>query len=64
MTKDHFFKVDSESDLKKSAVKHLTKCHSGPHLKRLIEGTIFASDDKNMSKLDDILDCVKKITFV
>ena len=54
MTKDHFFKVDSESDLKKSAVKHLGKSHTDPHLKRLIEGTIFASDDKHMLRLDAI----------
>ena len=54
MTKDHFFKVDSEPDLKKSAVKHLGKNQTDPHLKRLIEGTIFASDDKHMLRLDDI----------
>ena len=59
MTEDYFFKVDSESDLKQSAIKHLRKNHSDPQLKRLIEGTIFASDDKHMLRLDDIKDCVK-----
>ncbi len=54
MTKDYFFEVDSESDLKKSEVDHLTKSHSDQHLKKLIKGTIFASDDKHMLRLDDI----------
>ena len=54
MTKGYFFKVDSESDLKKSAVKHLGKSQTDPYLKRLIEGTIFASDDKHMLRLDAI----------
>jgi len=54
MTNDYFFRVDSEADLKKSAIDHLRKSHSDTHLKRLMEGTIFASDDKHMLRLDDI----------
>ena len=54
MTNDYFFKVDSEADLKKSAIDYLRKSHSDTHLKRLIERAIFASDDKNMLRLDDI----------
>ena len=64
MAKDYFFNIESESSLKKSAVTYLSKNQSEPSLKRLIEGTIFASDYKHMMRLKEINDCVKQMTFI